>query len=45
MCLRIARKRDERLGWTGDTQVFASTACYHADCKDFYRKYMWDLRG
>lgn len=38
-------QRDERLGWTGDTQVFASTACYHADCKDFYRKYMWDLRA
>lgn len=38
-------QRDERLGWTGDTQVFASTACYHADYKDFYRKYMWDLRA
>ena len=37
-------QRDERLGWTGDTQVFADTACYQMDCKDFYRKFMRDLR-
>lgn len=37
-------QRDERLGWTGDTQVFANTACYQMDCKDFYRKFMRDLR-
>lgn len=38
-------QRDERLGWTGDTQVFCSTACYQMDCKDFYCKYMHDLRA
>ena len=37
-------QRDERLGWTGDAQAFADTACFQADCKDFYRKYMEDLR-
>ena len=37
-------QRDERLGWTADTQVFVNTACYQMDCKDFYRKYMRDLR-
>ena len=37
-------QRNERLGWTGDTQVFVNTACYQMDCKDFYRKFMRDLR-
>ena len=37
-------QRDERLGWTGDTQVFVDTACTQADCKAFYRKFMKDLR-
>lgn len=38
-------QRDERLGWTADTQVFAATACYHMDCYPFYRKYLCDLRA
>ena len=38
-------QRDERLGWTADTQVFVNTACYLTDCKAFYRKYMQDLRA
>ena len=38
-------QRDERLGWTADTQVFVNTACYQMDCKAFYRKYMKDLRA
>ena len=38
-------QRDERLGWTADTQVFVNTACYQMDCRDFYRKYMRDLRA
>ena len=38
-------QRDERLGWTADTQVFVNTACYQMDCKAFYRKYMRDLRA
>lgn len=37
-------QRDERLGWTADTQVYVNTACYQMDCKDFYRKYMRDMR-
>ncbi len=37
-------QRDERLGWTADTQVFVNTACYQMDCKDFYRKFMRDMR-
>ena len=38
-------QRDERLGWTGDTQVFLNTACYNMDSYIFYRKYLTDLRG
>ncbi len=38
-------QRDERLGWTADTQVFVNTACYQADCKDFYKKFMRDMRA
>ena len=38
-------QRDERLGWTADTQVFVNTACYNMDSYIFYRKYMSDLRG
>ena len=37
-------QRDERLGWTGDAQVFANTACFHMNCEPFYRKYLMDLR-
>ncbi|MDD3277945.1 MAG: family 78 glycoside hydrolase catalytic domain [Lachnospiraceae bacterium] len=35
-------QRDERLGWTGDAQVFCATACYHMDTAAFYRKYLRD---
>ena len=38
-------QRDERLGWTGDAQVFANTACFNMDSYIFYKKYMKDLRG
>ena len=38
-------QRDERMGWTADTQVFVPTACYFADCAAFYRKYLYDLRS
>lgn len=38
-------QRSERLGWTGDTQVFAPTACYHMDCLAFYEKTLDDLRA
>ena len=37
-------QRDERLGWTGDAQVFAPTACFQMDTRAFYRKFLKDLR-
>lgn len=37
-------QRDERLGWTGDAQVFCPTACCHMDVKAFYQKFLKDLR-
>ncbi|MBQ8159745.1 MAG: family 78 glycoside hydrolase catalytic domain [Clostridia bacterium] len=37
-------QRDERLGWLGDAQVFARTACFLCDCRDFYRKFLRDMR-
>ena len=37
-------QRDERLGWTGDAQIFAPTACYNMDCRAFYRSYLHFLR-
>ena len=36
-------QRDERLGWTGDAQVFAPTACYNMDTRAFYHKFLYDL--
>ncbi len=36
-------QRDERLGWTGDAQVFAGTACWLADAERFLRKYLRDV--
>ncbi|EOS39117.1 hypothetical protein C808_02080 [Lachnospiraceae bacterium M18-1] len=38
-------QRGERLGWTGDAQVFAATACYNMDTRAFYRKYLRDIRS
>lgn len=35
-------QRDERMGWTGDTQVFSETACFLADTYLFYQKYLYD---
>ena len=37
-------QRNERLGWTADTQVFAETGSFFADTKDFFRKWMRDMR-
>ncbi len=37
-------QRDERLGWTGDAQVFSPTACYQMDTRAFYRKFLRELR-
>ncbi len=36
-------QRDERMGWTGDAQVFTPTALYFRDAYAFYRKYLHDL--
>ena len=37
-------QRDERLGWTADTQVFSTTGMYNANTESFYRKWMGDMR-
>ena len=37
-------QRDERLGWTGDAQVFAHTASYNYGTGAFYRQWLTSLR-
>jgi alpha-L-rhamnosidase len=37
-------QRDERLGWTGDAQVFARTAAFNRDVAGFFHKWMQDMR-
>lgn len=37
-------QRDERLGWTGDAQVFIGAAAFHYDVRRFFRKWLQDLR-
>lgn len=36
-------QRDERMGWTGDAQVFSGTACFNMDTYAFFTKYTNDL--
>ncbi|MCF7818199.1 MAG: glycoside hydrolase family 78 protein [Kiritimatiellales bacterium] len=36
-------QRDERLGWTGDTQMFIRSASYLTDIRPFYKKWLVDL--
>lgn len=36
-------QRDERLGWTGDAQIFARTASYNMDVARFFNKYVTDM--
>ncbi|MEV0844785.1 family 78 glycoside hydrolase catalytic domain [Streptomyces sp. NPDC049954] len=38
-------QRDERMGWTGDIQVFAPTASFHHDVRGFLRGWLRELRG
>jgi len=38
-------QRNERLGWTGDAQVFCKTASYNFDVYTFFKKWMGDLRS
>ncbi|MDR1704654.1 MAG: glycoside hydrolase family 78 protein, partial [Clostridiales bacterium] len=37
-------QRDERLGWTGDAQIFARTSTYMMDTRMFWSKWLRDLR-
>jgi alpha-L-rhamnosidase len=36
-------QRDERLGWTGDAQVFARTAAFNRDVASFFTKWLRDV--
>ncbi|OGF46089.1 MAG: hypothetical protein A2452_01540 [Candidatus Firestonebacteria bacterium RIFOXYC2_FULL_39_67] len=36
-------QRDERMGWTGDAQVFIRTACFNRDVASFFTKWCVDL--
>lgn len=33
-------QRDERMGWTGDAQLFSATACYNMNTSVFYHKFL-----
>lgn len=37
-------QRDERLGWMGDAEVFAPTACFNADAMQFLGKWTHDVQ-
>lgn len=34
----------EKAGWTGDVQVYADTACFNENVKEFFRKWLSDVR-
>ncbi|HEX9186556.1 MAG TPA: family 78 glycoside hydrolase catalytic domain, partial [Vicinamibacteria bacterium] len=36
-------QRDERLGWTGDAQVFSRTAAFNMDVASFFTKWLGDV--
>lgn len=36
-------QRDERMGWTGDAEVFSGTASFNMDTYAFYTKFMHDV--
>lgn len=38
-------QRDERLGWTGDAQVFFRTSAFNMDVAGFFTKWMKDVAG
>ncbi|WP_188881897.1 alpha-L-rhamnosidase [Alicyclobacillus cellulosilyticus] len=38
-------QRDERLGWTGDAQVFIRTAAFNMNVAPFFTKWLRDLRA
>ncbi len=37
-------QRNERMGWTADTQVFAETGSFFANTRTFFHKWMRDMR-
>ena len=37
-------QRDERVGWTGDAQVFAPTALHNMACGNFLRQWLYSVR-
>ncbi|WP_407731207.1 family 78 glycoside hydrolase catalytic domain [Pseudocitrobacter faecalis] len=37
-------QRDERLGWTGDAQIFCRTASYLMQTRNFFSKWLLDLK-
>ena len=38
-------QRDERYGWTGDGQIFCKAASYQFDVRQFFRKWLADVRA
>jgi len=34
----------EKVGWTGDVQIYAATACLNQNTKEFYRRWLNDVR-
>lgn len=38
-------QRNERLGWTGDAQVFIRTACFNMNTVPFFEKWLQDLQA
>ena len=36
---------DERLGWTGDAEIFCRTACFLENTYSFYRKWLRDVEA
>ena len=38
-------QRDERYGWTGDGQIFCRAASYQYDVRQFFRKWLADVRA
>jgi alpha-L-rhamnosidase len=36
-------QRDERMGWTGDAQIYVNAATFNADIASFYTKWLRDL--
>jgi alpha-L-rhamnosidase len=41
----IVLRRDERLGWTGDAQVFARTAAFNMNVNNVFARWLQDLES